>query len=277
MNPLLSLYHGYRWRAFQSAFVLPEVSADEIVAGSELVPPPYTERLIMPPRIGNTEFDDAGVLLGLVRALRPRTVLELGTAYGATTANICAVSDAAVYTVNALPEQISGRITSFTLTRDQIGAVYRKHGFTDRVTQIYANTWDLDLSRHMPPRSIDFAIIDACHDTNFVINDFLRVQPMLTEQATVLLHDVHPSMDKFLRDSYVACMYLRKLRYNVRHIENTWWGVWQAERGYWQAPALVRATSAADSVLRRLRRRDVRHDAQSMRWLSQQFRERPKA
>ncbi len=155
-------------------------------------------------------------------------MLELGTAHGNTTANICRqCPGATVYTVNALPEQISGDIITFALTKDEIGRAFRRHGFGDRVTQIYANTLHLDLSPYLQPRTVDFAIVDACHDTPFVVNDFHKVEPYMKPGGLVLLHDTHPSMEEHLVGSYRACMLLRKQGYDIRHLEGTWWGVWQ--------------------------------------------------
>jgi hypothetical protein len=167
--------------------------------------------------------------LSIVDELDPEVVLEFGTAYGTTVANVCAVSDARVYTVNALPEQIEGRVTTFTLTREEIGYVYRDCGFEERVVQVYANTKDLDILKYLPPGVVDVAIIDACHDSDFVVNDFLKVVPVLSDRAVVLLHDVHPSLRSHLAGPYAGSMYLRKMGYNVKHIEDTWWGVWMAE------------------------------------------------
>ena len=96
--------------------------------------------------------------------------------------------------------------------------------------------------------------------------------PVLHETAIVLFHDTDTSLDKHLRGSYIACMYLRKLGYNVRHIAQTWWGVWQARLARWQPPLPARAANAADNWLVRLRGKDARQDVKSMRWLSRRYR-----
>ena len=68
----------------------------------------------------------------------------------------------------------------------------------------------IDLTRYLPAASVDFTIIDACHDVDFVINDFLCILPLLHSKSIVLFHDVHPSLEGHLRSSYIACMYLQK-------------------------------------------------------------------
>ena len=270
MNPLKSVYRRLRWSAFWGSCRLPEVDVASLAPGVTPLEPPITEKLYMAPfnKLKGLSFaghDDAGPLFDLVRALQPRAALELGTAFGATTANICAVSTARVYRVNALPEQIEGRLTTFAPSRETIGSVYRQHGFAERVLQIYENTWQLDLRRYVPAHSVDFAIIDACHDADFVVNDFLCLLPVLSERAIVLFHDVHPSMRKLLVDGYLGCMYLRKLGYDIRHIENTWWGVWQAGSAEARLPLAGRVANALDSAVVRLRRRSAVHDVKSMR------------
>lgn len=188
---------------------------------------PILEDICLPPHFGPTDHDDFLPLMHIAALLRPTTVVELGTAHGNTVANICRqCPDATVYTVNALTDQQSGTIVTYALTRDEIGRVYQAHGFGDRVVQIFENTLSLDLSRYLPGPVVDLAIIDACHDTDYVINDFLKVKPFIRPEGVVLLHDTHPSMKGHLAGSYIACMMLRRRGYDIRHIKNTWWALW---------------------------------------------------
>lgn len=206
---------------------LPSVTLSSLVAHGPELAPPVLEDLCLPNHVEGPGHNDFVPLLRILRARQPRVVVELGTAHGNTTANICTqCPEATVHTVNALPEQISGDIITFALTRDEIGRVFRGRGYGTRVNQIYANTLDLELSVHVRAGSVDLAIIDACHDTPFVINDFHRVAPFMKPGGLMLLHDTHPSMEQHLLGSYRACMYLRKQGYDIRHLEGTWWAVW---------------------------------------------------
>ncbi|MGI0060808.1 MAG: class I SAM-dependent methyltransferase, partial [Nitrosotalea sp.] len=172
--------------------------------------------------------DDYSALIRALKRNKPKVVLELGTAHGNTVANICReLPDCKVYTVNALLEDQTGGITTFGLTKDEIGRVYREYGYGSRVVQIYENTLKMDLSRYLHRGQVDFAIIDACHDPDFVINDFLKITPFLKENALVFFHDTHPSMKKHLWGSYSACVRLRFKGYDIRHLKGTWWGVWR--------------------------------------------------
>jgi predicted O-methyltransferase YrrM len=155
-------------------------------------------------------------------------VLELGTAYGNITANVCNQCPTAnVYTVNAPAEEQTGTRVTYKLSKDQIGRVYRQYGFAERVVQVFENTLNLNLSLYFSEPVVDLAIIDACHDTEYVINDFLKVEPFVRSGGIVLCHDTSPSVGPgHLFGSYMACMKLRHRGYNIRHIKDTWWGAW---------------------------------------------------
>jgi hypothetical protein len=210
---------------------LPEVNVNAVASTSYPTPPPILDDICMPPYAGDGWFlqNDFGVLARIVQHFRPRIVFEYGTAHGNTAANICQLSDAQIYTLNALPEQISGSSVTFTLTSDEIGRVYRAKGFTERVTQIYENSLTFTPETWLKEKSVDLCIIDACHDAPYVTNDFLKIVPFMTPRGIVLLHDTHPSRQGHLRGSYDACCMLRRRGFNVQHIEDTWWGYWRAD------------------------------------------------
>jgi predicted O-methyltransferase YrrM len=171
--------------------------------------------------------DDYGTLMRVLDAVEPRILIELGTAHGNTTANLCKrFADLRVVTVDAPKNMLTGDATTFALTETEIGRVYRKHIRTNQVTQLFQNTLDLKFGAELSAGSADVAIIDACHDTDYVINDFYKVKPFVRENGVILFHDTHPSMEGHLRGSFVACSQLRKSGFDIRHIRNTWWGIW---------------------------------------------------
>ncbi|ROL61757.1 class I SAM-dependent methyltransferase [Bacteroidetes/Chlorobi group bacterium ChocPot_Mid] len=191
------------------------------------VKPPILDDICLPPFMGPKDHDDYTSLMKIIMHYKPNNVLELGTAHGNTVANICNhLSDTKVYTVNAPIEKQTGNLVTYNLEQNDIGRVYRNHGFENRVIQIYENTLYMDLSKYIDGKIIDLVIIDACHDTDYVINDFKKVIPFVKKGGIVLFHDTHPSMDNHLIGSYTACMILRKKGYDIKHIENTWWGFW---------------------------------------------------
>jgi hypothetical protein len=195
----------------------------------------------MPPRPDcGLLHDDLGTLIRILRAVRPRCILELGTGRGNATANLCLFSEAQVFTVNALEEQISGKTVTFILPRNEIGQVYRDHGYENRVTQIYCDTLDFRPLDYLEAGSVDLAVIDACHDTDYVLSDFHTILPTLSADALVLLHDTHPSRNEHLRYSYDACARLRFQGFDVHHIRDTWWGIWRNGDFLRHHPAVVR-------------------------------------
>ncbi len=224
---LLRLHKG--WRKIVSPFRrLPSVELAAIVPRAVEIEPPIMTDICLPPYHKFDDHDDYTPLMKIVKSLQPRVVLELGTAHGNATANICRQSpQTKIYTVNAPVEEQTGNLTTYDLTVEEIGRVYRQHGFGERVVQIFANTLHLDLSQYFTEPVIDLAIIDACHDTEYVINDFHKVKPFIKPGGMVLFHDTFQSpAPSHLDGSYRACLKLRREGYDIRHLEHTWWAMW---------------------------------------------------
>ncbi len=221
-------FERFRWSVLRLFFRLPTITLAEIVGtASCALEEVILDDICLPPFYGSATHDDYTPLMTIVNVKKPALVVELGTAQGNLTANICRQApNASVVTVNAPVEEQTGQIITFTLTRGQIGAVYRNHGFQGRVKQIYTNTRTLDLGQYVKPGSVDIAIVDACHDREYVLNDFHKVKSYVREGGIVLLHDTHPDMRWHLAGSYSACMLLRAIGYDLRHLKDTWWGVW---------------------------------------------------
>jgi predicted O-methyltransferase YrrM len=213
-------------RSTKLFYALPEVDWPQHLE-TQPVLAPLLDDICLPPYFGATDHDDYTVLMSIAAVLQPTVVVELGTAYGNTVANISRHCPAAqIYTVNALADDQTGEMTTFALGRGEVGRVYRKYGLERRVIQIFSNTLTLDLSRYFSKSVVDLAIIDACHDTEYVLNDFRKVLPFLSERGVVMLHDTHPSMRAHLIASYRACMALRRTGSDIRHLRNTWWAIW---------------------------------------------------
>jgi predicted O-methyltransferase YrrM len=231
-----------RWLAFQAWRLqrnrpLKSIQLADLASLPVALAPPILEDIWLPPYLADAvdQPDDLTPLLTIVRARQPWVVVELGTGYGNVSANICRQSpEAKVYTVNAVPQNQSGQITTYVLGREAIGRVYRQHGFAERVTQIYQNTLDIDWTQYLAPQSVDLAIIDACHDTDYVLTDFMKVSPFIQPQGLVLFHDTDTDLraqarqryKAHLTSSYLACLMLVQRGFDVRHLPGTWWAVW---------------------------------------------------
>jgi predicted O-methyltransferase YrrM len=219
-----------RARLTRLSWDLPETTLRDL-AGADSVDlaPAILEDAGVPPYAGTSDHDDLLPILTIARSLQPRIIVELGTSYGNLTANFCRQCPASkVYTVNALPEQQTGTIVTHSLATGQIGRVYRTQWYSAQVVQTFINTRDLDLSSSLQGPLVDLAVIDACHDTDYVIGDFQKLRPFMRPGGLVLFHDTHPSMRDHLAGSYMACMLLRREGHDVRHLKNTWWAAWRA-------------------------------------------------
>ncbi len=223
-----SRLNNWRMRRLGKRFPLPSITLSDLVHDIRNAPNLILDDICLPPYFGPATVNDVQAFQQIVLWQAPTTVVEFGTAHGNTVANICSMCPSArVYTINAAPEQLSGKVVTFTLSRQDIGRVYRAHGFSDRVTQIFANTLSVNLQSYLRDQSVDLAIIDACHDTPFVINDFKKVEPYVRRGGIVMFHDTHPSRIDHLFGSYDACVCLRKLGYDILHLQDTWWGIWR--------------------------------------------------
>ena len=225
-----SIISGARARLMRLSWDLPATDLGDLVDpdGVDLARA-ILEDAGVPPYAGSSNHDDLLPVLTIARSRQPRIIVELGTSYGNLTANFCRqCPKAKVYTVNALPEQQTGGITTHSLGAEEIGRVYRANGYSNRVVQILANTRDLAPASILQGSLVDLAVIDACHDTDYVVGDFQKLRPHMRLGGLVLFHDTHPSMKRHLAGSYVACMLLRREGHDIRHLENTWWGLWEA-------------------------------------------------
>ena len=225
---LRGLVRRIRFGWLRARHALPTITLAELDAAHAAVSEPLLDDVCMPPFAGSPHHEDLFAILRAATALQPHVIVELGTAHGNLTANLCkAVPTARVFTVNAEAEQMTGWATTYALSAAEVGRVYRNAGFADRVTQILCNTLHLDLEAYLDGTAIDLAIIDACHDVEYVLNDFHKIAPHMRAGGLVFLHDTHPSLRDHLRNSYTACMMLRRDGYDVRHLDGTWWAIWR--------------------------------------------------
>ena len=160
-------------------------------------------------------------------------LLEIGTASGTTTASMALnCPEAKVYTVNIPLEEAEsgegGKLITGAFGRDMIGSYFREKGVSN-ITQVYANTltWEPDIG------TIDVAFIDGCHDTEFVINDTLKILPHMRPGGFILWHDFNP--DLAVKYEWIAevCTAVERLMSQehiagtVYHVRDSWVGIWQ--------------------------------------------------
>src|SRR5207237_2331800 len=114
---------------------------------------------------------DAECIGTIVRNVAPSVCLDIGTGEGHSAALMALnAPQARIYTVNSPPEEIrsgaGGVLTTAAYEQDEIGSYYRQREIKN-VDQILANTatWEPNVG------AIDMALVDGCHDTEFVYSD----------------------------------------------------------------------------------------------------------
>lgn len=161
----------------------------------------------------------------------PKTILEIGTCSGQTTALMATnAPKAEVYTVNIPPEEISdgGKFVTCAISRDDIGIAYRERGLTN-VHQIYANTahWEPDMG------PIDVAFIDGCHDADFVYSDTKKILPHCRPGSIILWHDINLDLIRQYRWIAEAARGIERLlaekliRGRILHLQDSWVGLYR--------------------------------------------------
>ena len=184
--------------------------------------------------LNERRLHDAEILGGVCANRNPKTILEIGTAEGHTTALLAQnAPQATVHTVNILPEEIrqGGKLVTDGFSREKIGWYYRQQNCSN-VRQIWANTatWEPDIG------PIDVAFIDGCHDAEFVYNDTRKVLKHAHKGTVILWHDFNLE----LVDTYpwiaAACRGVERLfeegliEGRVLHLRDSWVGYYVVMR-----------------------------------------------
>jgi predicted O-methyltransferase YrrM len=176
---------------------------------------------------------DAECIGTIVRNTSPSVCLDIGTAEGHSAA-LMAVNapQARVFTVNIPPEEIhsgeGGVLTTVAFEREKIGSYYRERNLAN-VEQILANTarWEPNVG------TIDVALVDGCHDTDFVYNDSLKVLKHMKPGSFLLWHDFN--LDMAVKRDWIreVCLGIEKLigaglvREPIFHVRNSWLGIYR--------------------------------------------------
>lgn len=147
---------------------------------------------------GAVLLDDAMFLWDMVRAIRPRTMVELGTASGVSTAVLLrAMSDA----LGASPWSVETfDLMSHVYWDPRVPVGYAAHRMCPSLShraRVHAGRVAADIGRRYGPASAEakerlpLAFIDACHKHPYPVADLLGVLPALAPGAWVILHDIN--------------------------------------------------------------------------------------
>lgn len=131
---------------------------------------------------GSTDPCERLLFAQLVRFLKPRFCLEIGTFRGTTTRLLLdhLPPQAKVYTMD-LPAECNPR-------RNVIGLEYRDHPRASDVIQVFGNTFDAKTWDQVP-ENIEFAFIDGDHSYEAVRNDSEWCYRKMDPNGVILWHD----------------------------------------------------------------------------------------
>lgn len=135
------------------------------------------------------------VVASIVKHLRARRILEIGTSNGNTTLNMAANADedARVTTVD-LPPDFQGEFAldipdaaKNATERQQVGAHFKGHSLARQITSVFADSATLDWSTLAGP--FDLIFIDGCHAHDYVIRDTENALRQVRPGGVILWHD----------------------------------------------------------------------------------------
>ena len=135
-------------------------------------------------------------LATLARQVAARNLLEIGTFDGNTAVNLVAnAAPGAKLTTVDLPVDWNGETVldvpekSKNVTdRTQVGRRIQESDFSERITQIFADSAALDW-RSLSPDPFDFVFIDGCHDYAYVKKDTDNALEVIRPGGMLVWHD----------------------------------------------------------------------------------------
>jgi predicted O-methyltransferase YrrM len=126
--------------------------------------------------LGPIQRDEAFALFGLLRSLRPRTVVEFGFYDGRSAFN----------TLRAL--EADARLYAYDTS--DLSAGIARHAFADDPRLVFLQKSQADFDpADVGGRPVDFAFVDASHDFELNRETFRRLIPALAPGAIVAVHD----------------------------------------------------------------------------------------
>jgi len=141
---------------------------------------------------GGMSFSELVILARITKVLRPRTVFEIGTYNGLTTAVFMLNSDPEAHIVTldlptaATPSGEYIPSDSDLIARRDLGSVPRALGLI-RYTQLLCDSMSFDPTPYID--SVDLGLVDGAHDLVHVQNDTLKMARMVSECGIVFWHD----------------------------------------------------------------------------------------
>ena len=141
---------------------------------------------------GGMSFTELAVLARIVKTRKPRTVFEMGSYDGLTTALFLlnAPEGAQVYSLD-LPPKPEGESSSLDSDKNlidsrKLGEIPRALGLSN-YTQVLCDSMTFDPTPYA--ESIEFGLVDAAHDVEHARNDTIKMVKMLAPNGILFWHD----------------------------------------------------------------------------------------
>lgn len=187
----------------------------------DLVPPGEKAATIcLPEKKSVTSMLERGILLSLVKAVKPGTIFEFGTFLGETTFMLAENSSAHVHTLD-LGSSFDSAILDGFEKKNLAGHRSEKKQFEDRacssrVTQLLGDSTLFDFTPYL--RRMQFVLIDGGHQLEVVTKDTASAFQMLDPAmpGCIIWHD-------YLNPHYQITEYLDGLssEHRLYHVEET--------------------------------------------------------
>ena len=145
---------------------------------------------------GATPFEDMTAILTLAIAQQPKGVLEVGTFWGSTTANLARnLPQAKLHTIDLPPDAedvnvlIAGQpVNDLHLIQSrQVGKAFRGTELEARITQHFGDTATYDYG--VIPDAVSFFMIDGSHTYEYAKSDTLVALTLGQGPSTLAWHD----------------------------------------------------------------------------------------
>ena len=141
---------------------------------------------------GGMSFDELVVLARATKVVNPKTIFEMGSYNGLTTALFVLNSsfDAKIFTLDLPPETAQNdsllRSDSKLVANRQLLAVPQALGLS-RYTMLLCDSMKFDPTPYQ--NSVDLGLVDAAHDLEHVRNDTEKMAQMMSQNGMVFWHD----------------------------------------------------------------------------------------
>ncbi|MBI5403557.1 MAG: class I SAM-dependent methyltransferase [Ignavibacteriae bacterium] len=146
-------------------------------------------------KYGSMTLQEIYTVAAIARNFNPKAIFEFGTFIGVTTLQMALNTDddTKIYTLNLLS---TGEDTKYDIGKTdeeknlpdlQPGSRFKDSKVAGKITQLYGDSAVFDFSQF--ENKIDFVLVDASHEYEYVKNDTEKTFGMLKQGGTIVWHD----------------------------------------------------------------------------------------